>query len=131
MLPGTDRAADRFVRASYYLGQLPQTADEREAIAAIFSVIRNTSVPMGVSNPGQPNLAPTLWRTVSDQKHRIYYFESTSSPNIFWVSMDKLNLKEGTPSQKLDLEGDPIMAGDVADRFKPAKPFRFLSDKGK
>jgi len=40
MLPGTNRAADRFVRASY-INTIPKTADPIEGVAAVFSVIRN------------------------------------------------------------------------------------------
>lgn len=95
MLPGTDRAADRFVRASYYLAGLPQTSDPTAAVAGMFSLIRSVSVPFGVATPGAPNIAPTQWRTVADQRHRIYYFDSSSDPNVFWVDMAKLNLAPG------------------------------------
>jgi penicillin V acylase-like amidase (Ntn superfamily) len=127
MLPGTDRPADRFVRASYYLGQAPRTSDPRESVAAMFGIMRNVSVPMGVARPGQPNVAATLWRSVSDQTHRIYYFDETASPNVFWVSLDKLNLGQGGPVEKLDLAHGAILAGDTADRFQPATAFTFLS----
>jgi penicillin V acylase-like amidase (Ntn superfamily) len=127
MLPGTARPADRFVRASYYLGQAPKTSDRREAVAAMFSIVRNASVPMGVSRPGSPNVAATLWRTVSDQKERLYFFESTTSPDVFWVSMDELKLGSGDSTLKLDLSGNPDLSGDVAGRFKPDIPFKFLS----
>lgn len=127
MLPGTARPADRFVRASYYLGQAPKTADRREAVAAMFSIVRNASVPMGVSRPGSPNVAATLWRTVSDQKDRLYFFESTTSPDVFWVSLDELKLGGGASTLKLDLSGNPDLAGDVAGRFKTDIPFKFLS----
>lgn len=50
MLPGTNRAADRFVRASYYINAIPQTEDTRAAVASVFSVIRNCSVPFGISS---------------------------------------------------------------------------------
>ncbi len=84
MLPGTNRAADRFVRASFYINAIPKTADNAEAVASAFSVIRNASVPLGISTPGQPNISSTLWRTVSDHKNRRYYFfESDRSPNVF------------------------------------------------
>jgi penicillin V acylase-like amidase (Ntn superfamily) len=126
MLPGTDRPADRFVRASYYLGQAPQTAKPVEQIASVYSIMRNVSVPMGVTRPGAPNIAPTLWRTVSDQTERVYYFEDTQSPNIFWVSLDKIDLKPGAPILKLDLSGDRILAGDAAGKFAPAPGFTFM-----
>jgi penicillin V acylase-like amidase (Ntn superfamily) len=127
MLPGTGRPADRFVRASYYLQQAPKTSDQREAVAAVFSIVRNVSVPMGASDPSRPNLAATLWRTVSDQTNRIYFFESTTSPDIFWVSLRELKLGSGSPTLKLDLSGNPDLAGDAGPRFKSALPFKFLS----
>jgi len=73
-LPGTNRAADRFVRASFYINAIPKTEDTRTALASVFSVIRNTSVPFGISTPDQPNISSTRWRTVSDQKDKVYYF---------------------------------------------------------
>ncbi len=59
-LPGSIQSADRFVRASYFLSKLPQTTDERQAVAGVLSVIRNVSVPWGVGDPQHPNLVPHL-----------------------------------------------------------------------
>lgn len=67
-LPGENRAADRFVRASFYINAIPKVEDTRMAVASVFSVIRNTSVPIGISTPNEPNISSTRWRTVSDQK---------------------------------------------------------------
>ena len=53
MLPGTNRAADRFARMSYYINEATQTADPRRAVATVFSVMRNVSVPIGIKVPGQ------------------------------------------------------------------------------
>ncbi len=53
MLPGTVRAADRFARASYYINACQQSADAREAVAAVFSVMRNVSVPRGIRKQGR------------------------------------------------------------------------------
>ena len=53
-LPGTNRAADRFVRASFYINAIPIVADTRTAVASVFSVIRNTSVPLGITTPNEP-----------------------------------------------------------------------------
>jgi choloylglycine hydrolase len=126
MLPGTNRAADRFVRASFYINAVPKTANMREAVASAFSVIRNVSVPLGISTPSEPNISSTLWRTVSDHKNRRYYFESTRDPNVFWVDLDDLNFKSNAPIKRLLLTGDEIYAGNVASQFKPAEPFVFL-----
>jgi choloylglycine hydrolase len=127
MLPGTNRAADRFVRASFYINAIPKTSNETEAIASAFSVIRNVSVPLGITTPGQPNISSTLWRTVSDHKNKRYYFESTRSPNVFWVNVTDLELAPGKPAQRLTLTEGAVFAGNAAAQFRPAKPFAFLA----
>lgn len=126
MLPGTNRASDRFVRASFYINALPQTSDYRQAVAGVFSVMRNVSVPLGISIPSQPNIASTRWRTVADQKHRVYYFESTLSPDIFWIDLQKLDFSAGAKVRKLTLTNGEIYAGDAAGKMQPAEPFKFL-----
>ncbi len=126
MLPGTNRAADRFVRASFYINAIPQTSDIREALASTFGVIRNVSVPLGITTPGQPNISSTLWRTVSDHKNRRYYFESTRSPSVFWVDLADLDFAAGSPTRKLTLTGGAILAGNASASFEPAEPYAFL-----
>jgi len=125
-LPGTNRAADRFVRASYYIKAIPQTADMRTAVASVFSVIRNCSVPYGISTPDEPNISSTRWRTVSDQKNKVYFFESTLTPNVFWVNFPSIDLSEGAPVKKLDLVSGETYAGNAARQFVETAPFRFL-----
>jgi choloylglycine hydrolase len=127
MLPGTNRAADRFARASFYINAIPKTADPVEAAAQVFSVIRNASVPLGITTPGQPNISSTIWRTVADQTNRRYFFESTRSPNVFWVNLDDLDLTAGAPVRKLTLTDGAILAGNTAAQFQPAEPLKFLS----
>ena len=126
MLPGTNRAADRFVRASFYINAIPKTANTAEAVASAFSVIRNASVPLGISTPGQPNISSTLWRTVSDHKNKRYYFESTRSPSVFWVNVTDMNFAPGAATRKLTLTGGDVYAGNVAAQFQPAEPFKFI-----
>jgi penicillin V acylase-like amidase (Ntn superfamily) len=127
MLPGANRSADRFVRASFYINAIPKTADNAEAIASAFSVIRNVSVPLGIKTPGQPDISSTLWRTVADHKNKRYYFDSARSPNVFWVDLADLDLDAGKPAQKLTLSGGTFYSGNAAGQFKPAEPFKFLA----
>lgn len=129
MLPGTNRASDRFVRASYYVKAVPQTSEVDEAIASAFGVIRNASVPLGITTPGQPNVASTIWRTVSDHKNRRYYFESTRSPNVFWVDLADIDFAPGSPVTKLAVSDGTIFAGNTAEKFVSAEPFEFLEAK--
>ena len=127
MLPDTNRAADRFVRASYYINEATQTADPRRAIATVFSVMRNVSVPIGIKVPGQPNIADTLWLTVSDQKNKVYYYQDTNSPSILWVNLTAMDFSEGSGPRRLTMDGNPDLAGDQTANFQPAELFKFLS----
>ncbi len=125
-LPGTSRASDRFARASFYINAIPKTAEMFKATAEVFSVIRSVSVPLGITTPGQPNIASTYWRTVSDHQNKTYYFDSATSPTVFWVPLDELDFKEGAPVKKLPLTGGQTYSGSAAGKFEPAEPFKFL-----
>lgn len=126
-MPGTVRATDRFVRASFYINAVEQTADPRRAAAAVFSVIRQASVPWGISIADQPNLSTTRWRVVADQRDLRYYVESVTSPSVFWVELAELDLSEGAPVRMLDLGVDMerILSGEVSADFETATPFVF------
>ena len=140
-LPGTNRAADRFARASFLLGAIPKKIDpsfikgvpdrsfEYQAVASVMSVQRAVSVPLGITTPDQPNIASTIWRTVADQKNLIYYFNSATRPNTFWVSLAKVDFKPGAPVKKLTIDAGQVFSGETADKFAPAAPFKFLPAK--
>jgi len=129
MLPGTNRAADRFARASFYINACRQSADPREAVADVFSVMRNVGVPRGITTPDKPNISSTIWRTVADQKQLVYYYESTFSPSVVWVKFADLDFRPESGVRKLQLDGQPDRAGDQTRGFEPAKPFRFLRQR--
>lgn len=125
MLPGTNRAADRFVRASFYMSAIPQTSDARIAVASTFSVIRNTSVPFGISSEEEPNISSTRWRSVSDQKNLTYYFETVLTPNTFWIDLRKADFSKSQPVKRLLVANNQIYSGDTLNKFEEAKPFIF------
>lgn len=129
-LPGTNRAADRFARASFYINAVPKTDDERIAVASVFSVVRNTSVPYGISIPESPEISTTQWRTVSDSKHLRYFFESSLASNTFWVNLQDLDLSEGAPILKLSIANGEMYHGNAAKELKTAEPFKFMGVKG-
>ncbi|QDP72201.1 hypothetical protein FOG18_06310 [Legionella israelensis] len=67
-LPGTNRASDRFVRASFLLDAIPKTIIPQyiksapkqsfryQAVAEVLSLMRAVSVPLGITTPEQPIL---------------------------------------------------------------------------
>jgi choloylglycine hydrolase len=125
MLPGTNRAADRFVRASYYIDAIPKTDNTRVAISSVFSVIRNCSVPLGISSPTEPNISSTRWRTVADQKNLVYYFDNVLNPNVVWVEFSNLDFNESGKVRKLSLDKNQNYSGESSTSFENAQPFTF------
>lgn len=125
MLPGTNRAADRFTRATFYVNAIPRSENPLISLASVFSVIRNVSVPFGISTPDQPNIASTLWRSVADQKRKLYFFESAMTPNVFWVDLKSIDFSGQVRKLELGPGQSKIYSGAVNDRFEPAEPFRF------
>ena len=136
-MPGSIRAADRFVRAAYFLNAIPrsvctayQTAVpgrsfQNQALASTLGILRAVSVPLGITTPGQPNLSSTIWSTLSDQIHLNYYFVSATSPSIFWVDMKKLNFDQTSDVMTLTVAGGQVYGGEVSAQFTRAPAFDF------
>jgi len=118
MLPGTERAADRFVRATWYLSKALATDDEVMSVATVLSIMRNVSVPLlHGSDAEHPNISPTIFRVVSDQGRRRYFIELTDTPNVFWIDLDNLSLEAGAAVMRLEIDGGPVRAGESSAGF--------------
>ena len=130
-LPGSTLAADRFARAAYYVSRLAQPKTQAEAIAALFSVIRNAAQPFRLPDPGKPEVSQTIWQVVADLTNRRFVFESTTRPNIVWVDLADLDFSEGAAERKLDLASQLVLqgsiAGNVSNKFTDEGPLRFLT----
>lgn len=127
MLPGTERAADRFVRASWYLSKAQDADDEVMGVATVLSIIRNVSVPyMRETDPEHPNISPTLLRVISDQGRRRFFVELTDMPNVFWIDLDSLSLEAGASVMRLEIDEGPVRAGESsADFVRMDAPYDF------
>ena len=121
-MPGSTLASDRFARASYYVEHQVQPKTQLQAMAAMFSIIRNAAQPFRTPEPGKPDASQTIWQVVADLTNKRYAFESTTRPNIVWVDFEKMSFNEGTEILKLDLisklalEGG--LAGDCSHKFE-------------
>ncbi len=136
-LPGTSRAADRFVRATYLLAALPveesakyisgspQQKFQFQAAMSVLSLMRSVGTPLGFSLDEQPWVSSTIWRTVSDSTHRVVLFDSAMAPSTFWVRLEDLNFAAGAPVRKLQLAGGRTYSGNAVDRFVDAPLFTF------
>ncbi|MCX5750449.1 MAG: linear amide C-N hydrolase [Candidatus Saganbacteria bacterium] len=129
-LPGTTKPQDRFVRAAYYLKYLPKPHDLREALAGVFSIMRNISQPFHIAfDPKHPSSSATIWRVVADLTNGTYYFESTVNPNIVWADLNKFDLKSGSSAMRIDLSANSELVGNITKQFVKAKPFEFISNE--
>jgi penicillin V acylase-like amidase (Ntn superfamily) len=129
MLPGTNRASDRFARGAFYINAIPKYTDPDLSVASVFSVLRNVSVPFGISTPNEPNISSTRWRTVFDHKRQLYFYESATTPNTFWVDLKKMDFSAQTGQvKKLALGGKKKISytGDATKNFTNSAPFKFL-----
>ena len=136
-LPGTSRAADRFVRTTYLLDALPAEASKKyisgtpqqdfkfQAPMSVLSLMRSVGTPLGFSLEEQPWVSSTIWRTVSDSTNRVVIFDSAMTPATFWVKLDDLDLRPGAPVKKLELAGGKTYSGNATDKFVEAKLFTF------
>lgn len=138
-LPGTSRAADRFVRASFLLDAIPTetkplyitaVAEQKfhfQAVMSVLSVMRSVGTPLGVDVDSQPWVSSTVWRTVSDSTNRIVLFDYATTPATFWIKLDDLDLRPGAPVRKLELVGGKSYSGNATDKFVDASLFNFAS----
>jgi penicillin V acylase-like amidase (Ntn superfamily) len=117
-IPGDIGSDERFVRATYFLSHLPAPADEAEAVAGVFGVVRNCQVPYGAPDTLFDTF-PTWWASVTDLTHRAYYFQSTRAPNVVWLELDAVDFTTGSGARALD-PGDTSLTGSIAGALRPA-----------
>lgn len=115
-LPGGHDSRDRFARAAFYASRLQETDDSRLATAQVLSVLRNAGIPYGVGDDAQPNAATTRWRIVADLTNGRYFYESTLSPNVIWIDLDRISFDPG-PELILDVVDDPELVGEQSAGF--------------
>lgn len=116
-LPGNVNPVDRFVRANYFLQTLREPKNDREGIATIISISRNTSVPFNAPYKTPGTIYDTEYRTAIDLTNKRYFFELTSSPNVIWMELVKFDLSHGAPV--LVLNPDNItLSGDITKEFE-------------
>lgn len=126
MLPGTTRASDRYVRASYYINHVPFPKDEISAVSEVVSVMNNVAQPdTNVVDPNIPNISATLWKSFADNKNNVYYFHLSDAASAIWLAFTDFNFEKG--SDVLMVKGEDLsrLSGNIKKALKKAQPFLF------
>lgn len=111
-LPGSTNSPHRFVRAHFYTKVLPELKSTNMELAGILGILNNVAYPYSAKNTSL-----TIWRTVADLTHRIYYFQSTENQNLISVHLDYFDLNQKA-IKKLDLVNHPEYVGEMSDKFE-------------
>ena len=120
-LPGDPDPLSRFVRASAFLKTLTPPDNQLQSIAGVLSVMRSAMVPFGavdVSGNKTEDAWQTRWVTVADLTNKVYYFNSTSTPNIVWIDLNKLDFTEQAKILMID-PTDIKLVGDISNQMTP------------
>ena len=116
-LPGSTQAADRYVRAAYYLEKLIKPDNPTIAIAEMMSVMRSVAEPFSEFDPSLPNVSPTRWFTICDHTNGVYFYQNTLSPYPVWINYKKIDFDSLKVARKLDMVSNPDRIGDNTDNF--------------
>ena len=123
-LPGGVRSSDRFVRGNYFIHHVPTAGvSQDQALYELLTVIDNVSVPFGYEVPGAPNLSSSQWRSVADLNRLRYYFKFADSLGTFYIDLNELLLRPGSPVLKLDTKDHSDLFKNVNNHLKVSKPF--------
>ncbi len=122
-LPGTVSSPDRFVRASFFVNNVRKTGDADLGLSIIRTVLFNVSVPYEYTVEGEGNVSSTQWRSFSNIRDRRYYFDVVTNPGIFYVDLNKCDLRPGASVMKLDVAKSSDYLGDVTSKLFKTEPF--------
>ncbi len=123
MLPGTVKSPDRFVRGYFFTGHVKKTSDKEIGLSIIRSILANVSVPYHYAIESEPNVSSTQWRSFSNLRDRIYYFDVVTNYGTFYVDLKKCNLRKGAPIMKFVSAKDPMTVGDITHKMERTKGF--------
>lgn len=122
-LPGTVSSPDRYVRAVFFDKNVEKTGDAALGVSIIRSILMNVSVPYAYTVQGEGNVSSTQWRSFSNIRDRLFYFDVVTNPGLFYIDLKKCNFSKGASVMKLDVSKSGDYVGDVTGRLFMSTPF--------
>lgn len=139
LLPGSNWSMSRFIRATYFTDQLPEKIETSLALARLSTVINNAAQPIVKNeNLETPDLSRTQYTSLADQKMLQYFYRSGYSPFLIWLNLKDIDFSDLKKKQALRLKlnvdgvymkGRTYKSGNVTQKLKPKKMFKFLKAK--
>lgn len=123
MLPGTVKSPDRFVRGYYFDGHVAKTGDTDLGLSIIRSILMNVSVPYQYTVETEPNVSSTQWRSFANLRDRRYYFDIVTNLGVYYVDLNRCNLRKGAPVMKFDTQKNTDVMGDITSKMVKSAPF--------
>lgn len=127
-MPGSSLSQARFVYLTGWLDQmvnkpLPEIGTEipgytfgDQTAAMVFSLMRGVSTPFGVVfDKAHLNNTSTLWRTITDVKNGVFYFDSALMPLTLKIDLKQVDF---TKHKVVNPYKDKVQPGDITDLFK-------------
>ncbi len=124
MLPGTVKSPDRFVRAHYFDTHVEKTGESALGFSITRSILMNVSVPYLYEVETEPNVSSTQWRSFANLRDRLYYFDIVTNLGVYYIDLNKCNLKKGAPVMKLDTSKNTAAIGEANSLLVPSAPFK-------
>lgn len=122
-LPGTVSSPDRYVRAVFFDKNVEKTGDAALGVSIIRSILMNVSVPYTYTVQGEGNVSSTQWRSFSNIRDRLFYFDVVTNPGLFYIDLKKCDFSKGASVMKLDVSKSGDYVGDVTGRLFMSTPF--------
>jgi choloylglycine hydrolase len=123
MLPGTVKSPDRFVRGDYFVHHVQKTGNADIGASIARSIVMNLSVPYLYTVETEPNVSSTQWRSLANLRDKRYYFDIVTNSGMFYIDLNRCNLREGAHVMKLDTSRSTTMVGDATARLVKSHPF--------
>lgn len=124
MLPGTVTSPDRAVRANYFAHHVEKVPDAQLGVAITRSILVTSCVPYTYNIEGEPNLSSTQWRSYSNLRDKLYYFDIVTNPGYYYVDLKQCDLSPKGKILKLDTSKSETYIGDVTKKMVKSEGFK-------
>lgn len=83
----------------------------------------NVSVPYQYAIETEPNVSSTQWRSFANIRDKRYYFDIATNLGVYYIDLNKCDLRKGAPVLKFDTSKHTRNVGDITSELQKTAPF--------